>query len=114
MRYAILSGITVSNVIVADADFAANMGAVACPDEVGPGWLYDGVNWSPPPGQTDEEKAAEVRAQRNTLLAECDWTQLADAPGDKAAWATYRQELRDISTQPGFPWTVDWPVAPGA
>ena len=60
----------------------------------------------------DAEQAKAVRNDRNTKLAECDWTQLSDAPVDQAAWATYRQALRDITTQAGFPWTVDWPVAP--
>lgn len=67
---------------------------------------------------TPEEIAAlsptadEIRAQRNALLAACDWTQVADAPVDQAAWAVYRQELRDIPDQPGFPADVVWPVAP--
>jgi hypothetical protein len=61
-----------------------------------------------------QQKAMAVREQRNQKLKDSDWTQLADAPVDKASWAAYRQELRDISAQPGFPWTVDWPVAPGA
>ena len=60
----------------------------------------------------DAEQAKAVRNDRNTKLAECDWTQLADSTADKAAWATYRQALRDITTQAGFPWTIDWPVAP--
>jgi len=55
---------------------------------------------------------AEARAQRNQLLTASDWTQVADAPVDKAAWATYRQELRDISAQEGFPWTIEWPTQP--
>lgn len=58
-----------------------------------------------------ELKKEHVRGQRNTLLSESDWTQLADAPVDKAAWATYRQALRDLPQQPGFP-DVDMPVAP--
>lgn len=58
----------------------------------------------------EPEMSAKVRDKRNKLLAECDWTQLADSPTDKASWATYRQALRDISAQPGFPWAVDWPV----
>ena len=62
----------------------------------------------------EAEMAEKVRKDRNQRLAESDWTQLADAPGDKAAWATYRQELRDISTQAGFPWEVTWPVQPVA
>lgn len=60
----------------------------------------------------DERKAAEVRAERNAKLAQSDWTQVADAPVDKAAWATYRQALRDITVQPGFPWNVTWPDDP--
>ena len=62
--------------------------------------------------ETDAQSAS-VRAQRNRLLAECDWTQLADSTADKAAWATYRQALRDITSQGGFPWNVTWPVQPG-
>lgn len=57
-------------------------------------------------------KAQEVRADRNRRLSECDWTQLPDAPVDHAAWAAYRQALRDVSSQPGFPWNVQWPVVP--
>jgi len=57
-------------------------------------------------------KAFEVRAQRNQLLAASDWTQLADAPVEASAWFSYRQELRDITQQDGFPWEVDWPVSP--
>jgi hypothetical protein len=60
----------------------------------------------------DAEQAKNVRADRNQRIAECDWTQLPDAPVDKAVWATYRQSLRDISKQAGFPWEVTWPVAP--
>ena len=58
------------------------------------------------------ELATEARAKRNTLLAASDWTQVADAPVDQAAWATYRQALRDITAQDGFPENVSWPVAP--
>lgn len=60
----------------------------------------------------DAEQAKNVREQRNTKLAECDWTQLADSTADKPAWATYRQALRDITAQAGFPWTVEWPTQP--
>ena len=60
----------------------------------------------------DAEQAKSVRDSRNTKLTESDWTQVADAPVDKAAWATYRQALRDVTAQTGFPWTIDWPVAP--
>jgi len=60
----------------------------------------------------NEGQAAQVRTERNTKLSASDWTQVADAPVDQAAWATYRQALRDISAQDGFPWAVNWPVAP--
>lgn len=57
-------------------------------------------------------KASQMRSNRNRLLAECDWTQISDATVDKTIWATYRQELRDISSQEGFPWTITWPTQP--
>lgn len=53
-----------------------------------------------------------VRFERNKLLSSSDWTQLPDAPVDKTAWATYRQALRDITSQEGFPENVVWPVKP--
>lgn len=54
----------------------------------------------------------KVRIKRNKLLAQSDWTQVADAPVDQAAWATYRQALRDITEQDGFPISVDFPAEP--
>lgn len=57
-------------------------------------------------------KEIEVRNQRNVLLTGSDWTQVADAPVDKATWATYRQELRDITSQEGFPFNVIFPNPP--
>ena len=60
----------------------------------------------------DAEQSASVRTSRNDKLAECDWTQLADSTADKPTWATYRQSLRDVTAQDGFPWNVTWPEAP--
>ena len=60
----------------------------------------------------DEQQAFSVRITRNARLADCDWTQVADSPVDKAVWATYRQSLRDITSQPGFPWEITWPTSP--
>ena len=60
----------------------------------------------------DAEQAKNVRQQRNDKLKDSDWTQLADSPVDKAAWATYRQALRDVPKQAGFPWDVQWPAQP--
>ena len=60
----------------------------------------------------DAAQAKSIRDDRNKRLADCDWTQLSDAPGDKWSWAVYRQSLRDITSQPGFPWEVTWPTKP--
>ena len=65
--------------------------------------------------QVDEEKRTQkteaMRLERNRLLSACDWTQVPAAPVDKAAWATYRQALRDITESPLWP-DVDWPNKP--
>ena len=63
-------------------------------------------------GFETEFQAQRVRAQRAALLQASDWTQLDDSPVDKQIWANYRQELRDIPQQPGFPWEINWPIAP--
>jgi len=60
----------------------------------------------------DAEQAKSVRQSRNDKLKECDWTQIADSTADKQVWATYRQALRDVTAQQGFPWTIDWPTIP--
>jgi hypothetical protein len=62
--------------------------------------------------QKYEQEAEQVRVMRNNLLSKCDWTQVADAPVDQVAWAIYRQDLRDITAQTGFPYDVSWPVEP--
>lgn len=64
--------------------------------------------------ERDALLAGFVRAKRNTLLRGCDWTQITDAPlaaTVQADYARYRQALRDLTTQPGFPYCV-WPDAP--
>ena len=52
------------------------------------------------------------RGIRKNLLETSDWTQLADAPVDKQAWAVYRQLLRDVPAQPDFPYNIVWPTPP--
>lgn len=60
----------------------------------------------------DEYLVERMRNHRNRLLVESDWTQLPDAPVDRDAWATYRQQLRDFpSTWTPAP-TVTFPTAP--
>ena len=63
-----------------------------------------------------EEVIMIRRSERDDLLDASDWTQMADtslSADDKAAWATYRQALRDVPQQPGFPETIAWPETPG-
>lgn len=75
--------------------------------------IWVGV-WQPLTAQMrlDELAATQVRSKRQALLNNSDWTQVADAPVDREAWATYRQALRDISNQASFPYNIEWPVAP--
>jgi len=60
----------------------------------------------------DEQQAKSVRTTRDEKLKDSDWTQVADAPVDKTVWATYRQALRDVPTQSGFPCDITWPTQP--
>lgn len=91
--------------------------------EHGDAVLIDGV-WTQNyvVSELDPEASAEkikaqwdvVRAERNKLIAACDWTQLSDAALTNlqtAEWALYRQALRDITTQ-GDPFNINWPVSP--
>lgn len=61
--------------------------------------------------------APEVKAKRQRLLSQSDWTQLRDVALDDAtaaAWEVYRQALRDVTSQEGYPENVVWPTAPNA
>tara|TARA_R110001632_G_C11232670_1_gene406826 strand:+ start:566 stop:847 length:282 start_codon:yes stop_codon:yes gene_type:complete len=60
----------------------------------------------------DDRAAAHARDKRNDLLAATDWTAMADAPTQATAMTTYRQALRDITSQSGWPTTIIWPTAP--
>ena len=73
---------------------------------------YTTKQWIDP--RTNETQWAVVRIERNKLLAGSDWTQMPDAPDTaKAAWANYRQALRDITVQ-SDPFNIVWPMAPGS
>jgi hypothetical protein len=75
-------------------------------------------NWVVADATTEEinkrkiELAMSVREKRNLLLSTSDWTQLPDSPVDRQSWSIYRQELRDITSQPTFPFVVIWPNQP--
>ena len=61
----------------------------------------------------DAQQATSQRAERNRRLAETDWTQGKDIPDNVSnTWAVYRQQLRDVPTQAGFPWDINWPTQP--
>lgn len=56
--------------------------------------------------------AKKIREERNKLLQDSDNQMVSDRPTDKEAWAAYRQALRDLTEQPGFPYDVAFPVVP--
>ena len=102
---------------------------VEVPDEVMDGWILTDGTWAAPviytPSAeelaaraeaqltaTKESLSVSVRIERNAKLAETDWTQLADSSANKVTWATYRQALRDVPAQAGFPWTITYPDKP--
>lgn len=77
---------------------------------------YAAEQWFEP--EFDESEilivAQQSRSRRDILLSACDWTQVADAPVDREAWAAYRQSLRDVTTQDGFPLNIIWPTPPNS
>jgi Phage tail assembly chaperone protein len=79
------------------------------PPALGYVFSYQSKTWVP----NSETAHMLVRIKRNRLLEESDWTQLPDVPLEtKAAWATYRQALRDVTDQPDI-FNVVWPTPPG-
>ena len=80
---------------------------VAKPDDDAE-WDEDSQEWIPGP----EVLARDVRATRDRLLRDSDWTQVPDAPVDQQTWAEYRQALRDVPEQEGFPTDINWPTKP--
>jgi hypothetical protein len=63
--------------------------------------------------QKEQQQKFELLAERRAKLVATDWTQLPDVPLEtKQAWAEYRQALRDITSQPGYPTNVVWPTPP--
>jgi hypothetical protein len=104
MKYEILdSSGRVTNTILASQNFVEQNYA---------GRYREVAEIEPTQEELAAEQAAAVRAERNEKLAASDWTQLADSTADKGAWATYRQALRDITAQAGFPWAITWPTQP--
>lgn len=116
MKCAVIEGGTVINVVEAAADVAAEHGWVECNEEVGPGWGYAAGEFSRPERNLEAE-GQRARFIRNAMLQESDVRMLSDrwaamSPEEQAAWAAYRQALRDLPSQPGFPAEIDWPIKP--
>lgn len=90
-----------------------NQQIVALPPSPGPDYVY---NFTTNQWEINVLRVTgQVLQQRNDLLYASDWTQLPNgplSPEQQTAWATYRQELRDITSQPGYPTNVVWPVPP--
>jgi hypothetical protein len=61
---------------------------------------------------SDELYLIRMRLWRDKELTQTDWTQIADAPVDKAAWATYRQALRDLPASNANPRLIELPITP--
>lgn len=111
-NFAVIKNGLVDNVVVAEEDYAATQGWVPVSDVAGPGWEYRDGRFIAPVRPT-AELAADARLLRDQLLASTDWTQAADVPqATKDKWAPYRQALRDVPQQPGFPENVQWPAMP--
>ena len=69
--------------------------------------------------QRHQDAAQPILEKRRALLQESDWTDTASAParlgsGLYLQWQTYRQALRDITAQAGYPFEVAWPTPPGS
>lgn len=109
MKAHIIENDIVINTIEVDSlDFMPNLVEAA---DGGIGWSYsDGVFTAPV--ISDEVKADAARERRNSLLSNTDWRASTDLTMS-TEWATYRQALRDITTQEGFPNSVVWPTEPG-
>jgi len=77
---------------------------------------YSVFNFETKQWVTVESKAiADVSSKRNKLLYQTDWTQIPNNPltiQQQTSWATYRQQLRDVSSQQGYPYNVVWPTPP--
>jgi Phage tail assembly chaperone protein len=116
-----LEGVTVTD--ISDEDWmmlleGQSNGKVMAIDPYGQPVLKD------PPPPTSEQLAATARAERNAKLIETDWVLQRHqeetlmnmsptlTPEEGTALAVYRQALRDIPQQPGFPEVIDWPVPP--
>jgi hypothetical protein len=76
--------------------------------------VFPPSNYSTHP-KTQEELELSEKSKRDELLLKSDWTQIADSglsAEKKTEWAGYRQSLRDLPKQSGFPYEIIWPSQP--
>jgi hypothetical protein len=94
-RYAVIEAGVVANVAVAEEPFADNW--MLCPDQVGPGWLYDGSEFSPPPPPPPPSREEQEAARKAAYTAEADPLFFKWQAGEtvEEEWKAKRQELRD-------------------
>jgi hypothetical protein len=86
--------------------------AIASADDLGPG---ETAVTEIPASTLEAIASSEARIARDSALRACDWTVGIDAPltaNQVAAWKAYRQALRDVPEQAGFPSSIDWPATP--
>ena len=115
MRAHVIEDNTVVNTIeVESLDFAPGLveGSTG-----GIGWTLTDGTLTPPtePELSEEAKAANARDTRDAKLGLSDWMVIRASEGGAAVtsdWATYRQDLRDVPEQAGFPNTITWPTEP--
>jgi hypothetical protein len=117
MRYAIIEGSKVVNVVVATAEYAQTQGWVECPEGVGIGWTFDGTGSPLPPARDIEGEWGVVREKRNELLTASDVMIMTDrwnamTAGEQTGWSEYRQTLRDIPQNFDDPTDVVFPETP--
>jgi len=117
-KYAQIENDIVVNISVCEADLAAERGLVLATADTEIGGTYVNSTFARKvvtDDRTDAQKENDARSERDGLLKYCDWTVMPDSPlsdSDKTAWQTYRQALRDVPAQAGFPDNITWPTKP--
>jgi hypothetical protein len=119
-KYLVIKDGVVTNIVIATEDYASEQGWQLAPDQpVNIGSSFVDGKWvhpdDPTPEQILQQNIFAAKAERNRRLQVSDWTQALDVPltqEQKATWATYRQALRDVPQQEGFPENIVWPTQP--
>lgn len=118
MRHAVIKNGIVENIIIVSPEQAHLFSAIPITDDmqIDIGWIVDGEKFKKPEIPV-EHLAAIARQKRDFLLYQSDvyvlpdrWAQLLEEA--KTSWSAYRQALRDVPEQQGFPSEIVWPVIP--